>query len=102
MQSAEEFLQSVFENEDLQREIQNCESESQLDSIIDKSGFEFSREEWASVLSSASEVVMSEDDLSEVAGGGRGHTAWTHCRVYDRGATHHGNTPCDRKHMHCI
>ena len=100
MKSAEEFFQNVFENEGLQREIQGCDDADKFEAIISQSGYEFSREEWQAVLSSASEVVTSEEDLSEVAGGG--HTQWTHCRVYDRGATHQGNTPCDRKHMHCI
>ena len=101
VESAQKFLRKMLDDGDLNAKIQNCENEDQLKFIIENAGFEFSRVEWVQEITSSSELEMSEDDLSTVAGG-RGHTAWTHCRVYDRGATHQGNTPCDRNHMHCI
>ena len=99
-ESAKAFLKKVGEDKDLQEKLKGADSEEKYFAVVEAAGFEFTKEELASI---APEDELSEDQLAATSGGqstyGEGNTCGpiqAHCSHVNTLARRLGVWVCDQ------
>ena len=69
-EDAKAFLKKVGEDKELQEKIKGADSEEKFFAVAKTAGFDFTKEEWLSVVPKKKEGGLTDTDLGEVAGGG--------------------------------
>ena len=92
-EDAKAFLKKVGEDKELQEKIKGADSEEKFFAVVKGAGFDFTKEEWLSVLPKKKDGDLSEDNFAEASGG-----AWTedlphrpHCCSFLSLSTHNNN-----------
>ena len=69
-EEAKAFLKKVGEDKKLQEKIKGADSEEKFFVVVKAAGFNFTKEEWLSVVPKATDgETLSDSELREVAGG---------------------------------
>ena len=69
-EDAKAFLKKLGEDKELQEKLKGADSEEKFLAVAKAAGFDFTKEEWLSVVPKKNEGELTGEDLDAVAGGG--------------------------------
>ncbi len=68
-EDAKAFLKKVGEDKELQGKLKGADSEEKFFALAKASGFDFTKDEWLSVVPKEKDSELSDTDLAQAAGG---------------------------------